>query len=242
MRNKTWTTRGRPPGRFHSYHDIRILEYLAKISAKHEIDSDKFFSSFLDAFQHEEATCGELSIECRVKTRDYAIFLITNSHKVLAQFPIPGYLLRETDPLKEFRYVLEHVRRASVKEREVSRASCLLIKDLKAGMKRVSLKARILEISEPRLALTRFNDYVMFANVVLSDGTGAVKLTLWNGRIKMVSVNDIVQIENADVIVFKGKLQLRMGRSGRLNVLDKNDFSATQGLEQSLESFKRTAK
>jgi len=242
MRNKVWTTRGRPLGRFHSYHDVRLLEYLAKISAKHEIDSDKFFSSFLDAFQHEEATCGELLIECRVKTRDYAIFLITNSHKVLAQFPISEYLLRETDPLKEFRYVLEHVRRASVKEREVSRASCLLIKDLKAGMKRVSLKARILEISEPRLALTRYNDYVMFANAVLSDGTSAIKLTLWNGRIKMVSVNDVVQIENADVIVFKGELQLRMGRSGRLRVLDKDDFSATQGSEQGLESFNRTSK
>ena len=148
---------------------------------------------------------------------------------MVAQFPIPEYLLRETNPLKEFGYVLEHARRVSVKEREVSKASCLRIKDLKAGMKRVSLKARILEISEPKLALTRFNDYVMFANAVLSDDTSTIKLTVWNDRIIMVSVNDIVQTENADVIVFKGELQLGMGRSGRLRVLDKNDFSGTHG-------------
>jgi len=101
MRNKTWTKRGRPPGRFYSYDDIRLLEYLDRISVKNEIDSSKFFSSFLDAFQHEEATCGELSIECRVKTRDHAIFLITNSHKVVAQFPIPVHILAKTNPLKE---------------------------------------------------------------------------------------------------------------------------------------------
>ncbi len=102
MRNKTWTTRGRPPGRLYSHDDMRLLEYLARISVKHEIDSGKFFSSFLDAFQHVEATCGKLSIECRIKTQDNAIFLITNTHKVVAQFPIPQRILAGTNPLKEF--------------------------------------------------------------------------------------------------------------------------------------------
>ena len=242
MRNKTWTTRGRPPGRFHSYADTKLLEYLTEISVRHGIDSSEFFGKFVEAWENRESTCKKLTIECRRRTRDRAIFLITTDYKVVAQFPIPEYLLRETDPLKEFGYVLEHARRVLVKKREMSRATCLRIKDLKAGMKRISLKARILEISEPKLALTRFNDYVMFANAVLSDDTSTIKLTLWNGRIKTVSVNDIVQIENADVIVFKGKLQLRMGRSGTLRVLDKNDFSGTHGLEQGLESFNGTAK
>jgi len=102
MRNKVWTTRGRPPGGYHSCDDIRLIEYLARISVKHEIDLGKFFSSFLDAFQHGEATCGELSIKCRAKTQDHAIFLITNSHKVIAQFPIPERILAKTNPLKEF--------------------------------------------------------------------------------------------------------------------------------------------
>ena len=94
--------RGRPPGRLHSHDDMRLLEYLARISAKHEIDSGKFFSSFLDAFQHEGATCGKLLIKCRVKTRNHAIFLITDTQKVIAQFPIPMHILAKTDLLKEF--------------------------------------------------------------------------------------------------------------------------------------------
>jgi len=144
---------------------------------------------------------------------------------------MPEYLLMETDPLKNFEYVLEHARRVSMKERAGSGPTCLPIKELKAGMKRVSLRARIIEISEPKFVLTRYNDYVTLVNATLSDETSTIKLTLWNDRIKTVLVNDVVQIENADVIVFRGEKQLRIGRSGGLRVLDKNDLKATQGLE-----------
>jgi hypothetical protein len=103
MRNKAWAAmRGRPPGGLYSNDDMRLLEYLARISVKHGIDPVKFFSSFHDALQHEEATCGKLSIECRVKTRDYAIFLMTDTQKVIAQFPIPAHILAKTNILKEF--------------------------------------------------------------------------------------------------------------------------------------------
>jgi hypothetical protein len=105
MRSKPWTTmRGRPPGMPYSYDDVRLLEYLDSISVKHGIDSSKFLSSFLDAFQHEEAMCGKLSIKCRAKTRNHAIFLITDTQKVIAQFPIPMHILEKTDLLKEFTY------------------------------------------------------------------------------------------------------------------------------------------
>jgi hypothetical protein len=69
---------------------------------KHGIDSSKFLSSFLDAFQHEEAMCEKLMIKCRVKTRNHAIFLITDTQKVIAQFPISVQILEKTDLLKEF--------------------------------------------------------------------------------------------------------------------------------------------
>jgi hypothetical protein len=36
----------------------------------------------------------------------------------------------------------------------------------------------------------------------------------------MVSINDIVQIENANVIMFKGEKQLRIGRNGRLKIVE----------------------
>jgi len=215
MRKKLWTTRGRPPGRFHSYDDVQLLEYLARISVKHEIDSGEFFSSFLDAFEHEEATCGELSIECRVKTRDHAIFLITSSHKVVAQFPIPEHILAETNPLKEFMYRPSSIRNSAQEAGSNHRQ----IKDLRAGMRRLNIKARVVEVSPPRLVTTRFGSYANVANALITDETGTIQLTLWNKQIDEISVGDFIQIENANVIVFRGVPQLRVCRSGKLSVV-----------------------
>ncbi len=215
MRNKTWTTRGRPPGRFHSYDDIRLLEYLARISAKHEIDSGKFFSSFLDAFQHEEATCGELSIECRVKTWDHAIFLITNTHKVVAQFPIPVHILAKTNPLKEFTNRQSFLRNSA----QEAKSKHYQIKDLRVGMKRVSITARVLEVPQPRVVATRLGFYANVTNVLVSDETGVIQLPLWNKQTDEISVGDLIQVENANVIVFRGVRQLKVGRSGKVSVL-----------------------
>jgi len=94
--------RGRPPGRLYSHDGIRLFEYLASISAKHQINSSKFFSSFLNAFQHDKAACEELSIEYRMKTQNHAVFLITDNQKIIAQFPIPVHILAKTNLLKEF--------------------------------------------------------------------------------------------------------------------------------------------
>lgn len=215
MRSKVGTTRGRPPGRYHSYSDIRLLEYLAKISMKHGIDSGKFFNSFLDASQHQESTCGKLLIECRVRTRDYSIFLITRGPKVIAQFPIPQRIFKETDPLKEFTYGQQPMGN-SVQKAKLSRYQ---IKDLRAGMKRVHIKARVLEISKPRLVTTRFGFYANVANALITDETGTIQLSLWNNQIDEISVGNLIQVENAKVIAFRGKRQLRVGRSGEISVI-----------------------
>lgn len=213
MRTKVWTTRGRPAGRHHSYYDMRLLEYLARISLKHEVDSGKFFSSFLDAFQHEKATCGELSIECRVKTRDYTIFLITNGHKVVAQFPIPEHILAKANPLKEFTYRLSSIKNSAQEAKSKYRQ----IKDLRVGMKRVNIKARVLEISQPRVVVTRFGFSANVANVLVTDETGTIQLPVWNKQIDEFSAGDFIQVENAKVIVFRGVRQLKVGRSGKVS-------------------------
>jgi len=215
MRNKVLTARGRPPGKYNSYNDIRLLEYLARISVKHGIDSGKFFSSFLDAFEHEEATCGELSIECRVKKQDYAIFLITNSQKVIAQFSIPEHILSKTNPLKEFTYELSSIRNSD----QEAKSNHYEIKDLRVGMKRVNIKARVLEVSQPRLVTTRFGFYANVANALITDETGTIQLPLWNKQINEISVDDLIRVENAKVIVFRGVRQLRVSRSGKVGIV-----------------------
>jgi hypothetical protein len=228
MRKRIWAGRGRPRGR-HRARDIRILEYLVELATKHEINTTEFFNAIVHAWKDGKAMCKGLAIQCRIRKRDCAIFLITEDCTVIAQFPIQENILKETNPLEGFDYVQERVKHATkMKERKSLESHHIQIGNLKPGMKRISLKARVIEISKPKSVLTRFFDYVVFANATLADETGKINLALWNGRINMVSINDMVQIENANVIMFRGEKQLRTGRTGRLKVVETNPIPAIQ--------------
>jgi ssDNA-binding replication factor A large subunit len=44
----------------------------------------------------------------------------------------------------------------------------------------------------------------------------------------MVSINDVVQVENANVIVFRGEKQLRIGRNGTLKVVETSPITESE--------------
>ncbi len=94
------------------------------------------------------------------------------------------------------------------------------IKELRDGMRRVNLVAKVLEISEPREVVSRFSGQVFrVANAVIGDETGTIKLSLWNEQIEQVKVNDTIKIENGYIKSFRGEPQLNVGRYGKLTVL-----------------------
>jgi len=231
MPSRRWAMRGRPRGVSHSPRDTRLLEYLITISLKRRIDPDKLFGKIVCAWKNGRSKCKQLTIECREKTRDHAIFLITANHEVVAQFPTSGHLLEQTAPLKRFAYAIEREKDALMKKKNARTVTCRKIGDLKAGMKRVNLKARVLAISRPKQALTKYNDYVMFANATLADETGTVKLTLWNNRINSLSINDTVEIKNARVTAYRGETQLRIGRQGKIRVIENHKEILARELE-----------
>jgi replication factor A1 len=84
-------------------------------------------------------------------------------------------------------------------------------------MNHVNLKARILEVAEPRRVVTRYGNYANVAKALIADETGTIKLCLWNEQINAVSVGDTVQIGNARTSTFKGERQLTIGIKGVLN-------------------------
>jgi len=185
------------------------------ISLKHEIDSDKIFNSFLDASQHKVSKCGKLSIECRMRTRDYAIFLITSGPRVVAQFSMPERVLEKNNPIKEFTTMAPI--KNSAREAKPNRQ----IKDLRAGMRRINIKARVLKVSQPRRIATRFGSYASVANALITDETETIQLPLWNKQIDKISAGDFIRVENASVIIFRGERQLRVSRGGQLSVIEK---------------------
>jgi replication factor A1 len=191
-------------------------EYLAFLSIKYDVDADKLFNALILAEKNRKSTCGNLLIECRDKQKNKIVLLITSGPRVVAQFPIPGeFLLEHDNPIKDARKADVLGRHPIRKDR---RPESLQIKDLRIGMKRVNLKAEVLEIAKPTLVFTRFGNYASVANALVSDETGKIKLCLWNEQISSISIGDTVQIENANISAFRGERQLRIGKSGTLHI------------------------
>ena len=199
-----------------------IGEYLAFLSIKYEVDPDRFFYALISAGKNQESTCGNLSIRCRDKLQDKIVFLITKGPKVVAQFPIPkGFLLKRSNPIKNLRNV-DMLRKHLTKKNEGPHS--FYIRDLRTGMKQVNLKAKVLEIARPTLVFTRFGNYASVANALIADKTGTIKFCLWNEQINSISVGVTVQIENARISMFRGERQLRIGKNGKLRVIEDAEF------------------
>jgi len=216
MRHRFDSMRGRPNKGRRSQADTQLLEYLAKVTVKYGVDSDKFLDSFLKAHQNRKSKCGKLSIECRLRGQDYAIFLVTRGGEVVGQFRMSEHIHNEKiNPLKEFVCNLSIMR--ELKQERKSHSS--KIKNLKAGMKHLDIKAQVLEVSQPMQIAKMSDSYANWANALIADETGTINLSLLGSQMKMVSVNDVVQIENAHVAWFRGERQLRVGRQGKISVL-----------------------
>ncbi|NIR87775.1 DNA-binding protein [Candidatus Bathyarchaeota archaeon] len=93
------------------------------------------------------------------------------------------------------------------------------IKDLRDGMRRVDVVAKVVDKSETREVRSRYrNETYRVADAVISDETGKVKLVLWNKQIDQVNLDDTVRIENGYIKSFRGEIQLNVGRYGTLTV------------------------
>ncbi len=188
---------------------------------KYEVDPDKLFNALNVAWARRKATCQKLVVECRCKTQDKAVFLISQGSRVIAQFPIPrDFLLDPDNPIKSLMkngMILRH------QNRKNEEAQTLPIRDLRTGMTHVNLRAKVLEIPRPKRVFTRFGNYSNVASAVIADETGTIKLCLWNEQITSISCGDTIQIENARASKFKGEIQLSIGRHGTISNIGDSD-------------------
>lgn len=91
------------------------------------------------------------------------------------------------------------------------------IATLKANQN-ATIEAKITAISEPR-DVTTSRGPSRVADATLQDETGTVTLTLWGDDITRYSVGQKIRVTDGWVKDFRGKLQVSMGRSGRVEVL-----------------------
>ena len=206
-------------------------EYLAFISAKYEVNPDEFFCALLSAGENQKSSCGSLSIECRGKVKDKIIFLITENSQIVAQLSVSeAFLKKEGNPIRPFMET-DLVRKHEA--RKIRTPASYSIQDLRAGMNHVSLKAKVLEVTQPKQVFTRYGNYASLAKAVIEDNTGQIKLCLWNDQIDAVSAGTTVQIENARTSTFKGERQLSLGKTGTVsNIKRFEDEMMPTDLEQ----------
>jgi len=192
-----------------------IGEYLAFLSIKYEVNPEKFLRALRSAKEYEKSRCNKLSFQCRGKIKSKFIFLIKRESEVVAQFPIDEeFLLNSNNQLGNFTET-EKIRRYIAKKDRTATAN--FIKDLRTGMNHINLKAKILEVEEPKHVVTRYGNHASVAKALIEDETGTIKLCLWNGQISSVSAGDTVQIENAQVSSFRGEKHMTLGKKGTLS-------------------------
>lgn len=190
-------------------------EYFARLSSKYDVYTGEFLNALLSAIENGKSDCGSLSIECRTKTKTKNTFLIKNGSEIVAQFPVPTeFLLEAGNSLMNFMNRPEKTHRSMVKKTETGQSYC--IRDLRAGMSNVNLKAKVLEVTTPRHVNTRYGTIATLAKALIGDETGKIQLCLWNKQVETVSVGETIVIENARAFKFGDKTQLSLGIKGKL--------------------------
>jgi len=203
--------RGRPLG-FKSKSIKNVLNSIAHIAAKYELEPGSLLDAFNSAWIDEEFQYEELNIKCRKVYQNTVTFLVTLNQKVVWQFPIDTNILEKSELLK---HSIPDIPIPLHRKYEPGEKN---IEELRAKMRGISVNARVVEVPPKRLVNTRYGFESFVSNVLLADKTGTIRLSLWNDRIDEVVVGDTVNIDNASVSIFQGRLQLRIGRKGTMNV------------------------
>jgi len=207
---------------------ISIADYVYFLSVKYEVGFTKLVEGLIHARDNHEVSCGKLLIECRHRAVEHDVFLITNDGNVVAQFFVPKYFLNQPNQFGEptGSHLLKRITAQNIQENPKQ------IRDLRFGMKRISIKARVLNVPKATVVFTRYGEHARVTNALIADKTGTIKLCLWNERADTISADSVVHITNANVTKFRGEKQLTLGKNAGLNMIESAGFPSSKEIER----------
>ncbi len=185
----------------------RDLIYLLLLARKYGLEPEDLYHALEKAKGSKESTCGSLSIEVRPREDKTFCFMFSQNKRSVAQAAISEASLAKLRHLPpEFRRLLnmEEARSAATDCPQMERH----IADLRVGLRHVCLTVKVTDKSEVRSIESRNGTPLALCVATLSDGTGQIRLPLWNRRIDSVAKDDTVVIRGARVNTFRGELQL----------------------------------
>jgi len=92
----------------------------------------------------------------------------------------------------------------------------LKINELRLGMGNIKLRAKVVDVTEPREVRTKFGYTTRVATATIEDDTGKISLTLWGRQIDEIGEGDTIEISDGFVKEFRGELQLNVPRKGEI--------------------------
>ncbi len=192
--------------------------YLARISGKYGIDLTMFLECINNAQMRGESSFDDVSVKRRLAVEDGYVFLITKNQRFVAQLKLTRKVLEYLPKADITSFPVEIPR---VAEQAKLRSGDLKIKDLSSNVKRFNLRAKVTEKSIPKTVFSRLGEALLLSTATISDGSGKIRLPLWNDQIDTVSVGDLLHIENAQLKRFRGELQVRVSKFSGLRVIEK---------------------
>ena len=88
------------------------------------------------------------------------------------------------------------------------------------GMSNINLKAKVIDLTEPREIMTKFGTVTTLTEATLEDDTGSIKITLWGQQSAEIEKGNEVEITNGFTKEFRDELQLGIRRGGSIKVVE----------------------
>ena len=185
------------------------------IASKHDLDPKQLIDAFFEALQNDVSHIGSLEITCRNVNQESAVFLVTKEEKVVWQFPVNLEIITNT-------FIRDSIKEITIpKKMKINQSGRNLnIDQLRFGMKKINIRAKIVEIPPTKQVTTRWGSQAWVSNVKIADETGSIRLGLWNNQIKMVNLGDRIEIKNCTVYRFADNPQLKLSRKGTISMIN----------------------
>ncbi|MDJ0270396.1 MAG: OB-fold nucleic acid binding domain-containing protein [Aigarchaeota archaeon] len=85
----------------------------------------------------------------------------------------------------------------------------------------VNLVAKVVEKSPVKTVSSQYDQSEhTLSEALIADDTGAIKLILWDDNAEKVNEGDTIKVNNGFVKVFRGRMQLNLGRYGSIELSD----------------------
>ena len=93
------------------------------------------------------------------------------------------------------------------------------VSEITANMKKVDLIGTIATIAEPRTVNLKTGGTTEVADAIVQDASGSITVPIWGADIAKFRKGDRVEIKNGYSTSYKDKLQVSIGKYGKITLL-----------------------